>query len=91
MIGFSDLFDDWETGERYSNLKLHIAEMKSAYGDYKTENSPCWQFNKMLAHLTKERGFRQSYQEALDTVDPLIHKIVSELESLKPGFPDHQM
>jgi hypothetical protein len=88
-IGFSDLFDDWETaGERYSNLKSHIAGMKSVYGDSKTENSPCWQFNKMLAHLTKERGFKHIYEEALQTVDPFIHGIVSELTSLKPGFPD---
>ena len=33
-IGFSDLFDDWETaGERYSNRKGHIAEMEITYGD----------------------------------------------------------
>ena len=86
-IGFSDLFDDWETaGERYRNLKSHIAEMKSAYGTHKTENSPCWEFNKMLAHLTKERGARHIYECAIQKVAPLIEKIVSELESLNPGF-----
>jgi hypothetical protein len=61
--------------------------MKLAYGTSDTKNSPCWQFNKMLAHLTKERGFRHSYEEALKTVGPLINRIVSELEGLKPGFP----
>jgi hypothetical protein len=91
-IGFSDLFDDWETaGERYSNLKGHIAEMEIAYGDYKTENSACWQFNKMLAHLTKERGFRHIYEDALRKVEPFIRSIVSELECLKPGFFEHGM
>jgi hypothetical protein len=91
-IGFPDLFDDWETvGERYMNLKSQIAQTKSAYGDSKIENSPCWQFNKMLAHLTKERSFRHTYEEALQTVEPFIHNIVSELERLKPGFPDNQM
>jgi hypothetical protein len=86
-IGFSDLLDHWETDEKYKNLKSHIAEMKLAYGTSDTKNSPCWQFNKMLAHLTKERGFRHSYEEALKTVEPLINRIVSELECLKPGFP----
>ena len=90
-IGFSDLFDDWETDKRYGNLKSHIAEMNSAYGTHKTENSPCWQFNKMLAHLTKERDSRHSYEDALKTVGPLIQRIVSELESLKPGFPAGEM
>lgn len=86
-IGFSDLFDDWKTtGERYVNLKRYIAEMKSAYGDSKTENSPCWQFNKKLAHLTKERGARHVYEDAIQKVAPLIEKIVSEFESLNPGF-----
>ena len=27
-IGFSDLLDNWDTDERYKNLKRHIAEMK---------------------------------------------------------------
>jgi hypothetical protein len=87
-VGFSDLLNNWETDEKYKNLKSLIAEMKTAYGDYQTKDSPCWQFNKMLAHLTKERGISHSYEEALKTVHPLIHKIVSALESLKSGFPD---
>lgn len=88
-IGFSDLFEDWETGARYRNLKSHIAEMKAAYlGDYQTKKSPCRQFNKKLAHLTKERGLSHSHEEAVGVMEPLIRKIVSELESLKPGFPD---
>jgi hypothetical protein len=88
-VGFSDLFDDWETDERYTNLKSQVAQMKSAYGDSTTENSPCRQFNKMLAHLTKERGLEHNYEGALQTVDPFIQSIVSELGRLKPGFPNN--
>ena len=89
-IGFSDLFEDWENGERYGNLKSLIAEMKAAYrGDYQTKNSPCRQFNKKLAHLTKERGLVHIYEEALQTVEPFIQSIVSELGRLKPDFPNN--
>ncbi len=87
-IGFSDLFGDWEVGETYVNLKNQIAKMKLVYGNHKTKNSPCWQFNKMLAHLTKERGSMHSYEPALNMVDPSIRKIVLELDALKPGFTE---
>ena len=63
--------------------------MKESYlGNYETKNPPCRQFNKKLAHLTKERGLSHSYEEAVRTLEPLISKIVSELAFLKPGFPD---
>ena len=86
-VDFTDLFRDppWDSDSRYDSLKALIPQMRAAYGDTDAPGSPCWQFNKMLAHLTSKRGDRHDYERALKAVEPWIEKIVSALETLKPG------
>jgi len=87
-IDFTDLFRDPPWGDsRYDSLKALIPQMRAAYGDRDAPDSPCWQFNKMLAHLTSKRGGRHDYERALKIVDPLICDIVRALESLKVPKP----
>jgi hypothetical protein len=34
------LLNNWETDEKYKNLKSLVAEMKTAYGDYQNQRLP---------------------------------------------------
>jgi hypothetical protein len=38
-----------------------LRRLGDAYGDQKREGSPCWQFNKLLAHATIQRSDRHNY------------------------------
>jgi hypothetical protein len=66
----------------YESSKL--AALQSEYGDRKTANSPCWAFNKKLAHSTKHRTDTYDYSPHLCAVVPLIFKLVDEIEQHRP-------
>lgn len=82
-IDFQDLFDSWDTSPRYKSLKALIQQMGTAYGSGK--GSPRWQFNKMLAHSTKNRSTKYDYGSALLAVDARIRGILRELVRLNPN------
>src|SRR5580704_18327373 len=50
----------------------HTASLAAAYGDSKTVGSPCWQFNKLLAHATSHRSDSHEYLPALKALSPHI-------------------
>jgi hypothetical protein len=50
----SDLFDNYDTDQKYETLRGLMKRLAEQYG--KGEGSARWAFNKKLAHPTKERG-----------------------------------
>ena len=54
-------------------------KLRNAYGSSELEGSPCWTFNKMLAHPTKHRSSSYNYGPALRKIEPLIDSIVREV------------
>jgi hypothetical protein len=62
----------------------HIASLETAYGENRTENSPRWQFNKLLAHATTHRGEKHDYVDAINAVWPHILKIMQDIRLPNP-------
>src|SRR5262245_44514048 len=54
-IQLSKLFVGWPTDTRYYALKALITKLDQQYGTRSKPGSPCWVFNKMLAHPTFHR------------------------------------
>ena len=51
-----------------------------------SENTPCWQFNKHLAHATTNRGEGHDYSSALKKVlDPIV-RILESIKKKRPCF-----
>ncbi|MCW5887127.1 MAG: hypothetical protein KIT07_03280 [Anaerolineales bacterium] len=59
-----------------------VMALKQAYGDRNTDGTPCWTFNKMLAHATNHRGLSYDYSAALDRVIPALLECLKELARL---------
>ncbi len=78
-----DLIPEDEQSERLREL---IAELDREYGNRRTEESPCWVFNKMLLHPTKERLDGYNYDSALNRVRPVLKTIIAEIESKRGSF-----
>jgi len=55
-ILLSRLFSDWHTDARYRKIKAMINELRKRYGTRTKKLSPCWTFNKMMAHPTTYRS-----------------------------------
>ena len=66
-IKLRDLMPEWCISEKGKRL---IDELELVYGRADIENSPCWIFNKMLAHPTKWRTGSHDYYPALKKVGP---------------------
>jgi hypothetical protein len=81
----SDLFENYDTDSKYSTLKGLLQRLDQQYGRYNDPKSARWAFNKMLAHLTKDRGESFNYEPYLNRVVPVIEEIVSEMVAL--GLP----
>jgi hypothetical protein len=60
------------------------SSLQAAYGNGSAVNSPCWAFNKKLAHSTKQRTDTFDYSPHLNAVVPLIIKFISEIEPHRP-------
>ena len=57
----------------------NVEKLRNAYGDGKQESTPCWEFNKMLAHATSHRSRSYDYSGALNSLRPLIDALVAEI------------
>jgi hypothetical protein len=53
--------------------------LSQAYGDGNSPGTPCWEFNKMLAHATCHRTDTYNYGIALNNLFPLISKLLNEV------------
>jgi hypothetical protein len=78
----SDLFDNYDTHQKYETLRGLMKRLDQQYGKG-DEGSARWAFNKKLAHPTKERGESFDYTPFLDRVLPVLQEIVGELETLR--------
>lgn len=56
-----------------------LNQLREFHGTARTENSPCWTLNKMLAHPTLLRGSSFDYSPVLNQLAPIILRIVQEL------------
>lgn len=57
----------------------YIEDLRISYGTNKDINSPCWQFNKLLAHASTERSDAHNYSEAVELLTPIIEKILNNI------------
>jgi hypothetical protein len=62
-----------------------IEKLRATYGDEKTEGSPCWTLNKMIAHPTLKRGMSHDYTDLLKSLVPLIEAVWQEIENHQRG------
>ena len=66
--------------------KLFLAmkgKLGTLYGTNKKKNTPCWAFNKMLAHATSHRGRKYDYRDILADLRPVIQEMIDEIECLR--------
>ena len=63
-------------------LRKLIEGLENEYGTRKITGSPCWTFNKKMAHATFERTDSYNYEGALGAVCPTLKLIAAEIESL---------
>jgi hypothetical protein len=81
-IQLTKLFSNWRH-KRYDNLKQKISELRTKYGNANIGDTPCWIFNKMLAHPTTYRGVSYDYTSILRDIEPNIKAVIAEIESLR--------
>lgn len=79
-ITLKDLLPDWPQSEIGRQM---IGELKSAYGKSDIQNSPCWVFNKMLAHPTRWRADSYNYFPALKQIEHHVLSILREIEKIR--------
>ncbi|MBV9265837.1 MAG: hypothetical protein JO061_06685 [Acidobacteriaceae bacterium] len=85
-ITLENLFPDWRSNSKYAKLKGLIASLRTLYGSSFQVASPCWIFNKMMAHPTSRRGSSYDYTIVLNQLQQAINGIISEVEHLR-GIP----
>ena len=74
QLGLGQLIQDSEA----------IKELRKAYGDRRTEGSPCWTLNKMLAHPTRKRGKDYDYTNLIKQLLPLIKSVWQQIDTHHP-------
>jgi hypothetical protein len=67
------------TAGRPRELLDVIDELEIRYSKRSDPGSPCWELNKLLAHLTLHRGNRYDYSKLLRSMEPILHKVTSQL------------
>jgi len=82
-IVLQTLFPDCKTGSRYGKLNRAVTALRSQYGSALSPGTPCWVFNKMMAHPTSRRGYSFDYTDILRKLQPSIWRIIREVESLR--------
>jgi hypothetical protein len=75
-IKLSDLLPEWSESDI---AKKHISDLKTLYGNWNMRGTPCWIFNKFLAHPTRWRTNRYDWSSVLNQVDPIIYAFLIEL------------
>lgn len=84
-LELNDLLPDWDWGKpKYTVLNKLLSEFEEAYGHYFDATSPYRTLNQMFSHPTAEWASEHDYAAAVDTVLPSIHRILAELEALRP-------
>src|SRR6202034_3750696 len=58
-----------------------LKDLREKYGNRTKVGSPCWVFNKKMFHPTVERTDMHDYSPALKIVEPILKKIVAEIET----------
>ena len=81
-------------GSRPDDIKLnrllpsfksdHLQRLEAEYGRGSEENSPCWRFNKLMAHATAERSISHDYGDAITRLAPIIECILTDVASIHP-------
>ena len=61
----------------------NIDQLNSLYGLHTEKNTPCWRFNKLLAHATTERSECHDYTDAVNLLAPIIENIISEINEFR--------
>jgi|SRR5579863_117207 len=82
-IQLSTLFPAWYTNSKYQKIKWLAGNLRKTYGSAQKRGSPCWVFNKMMAHPTAHRGKSYDYTIILENLEPLIQNIITEIELLR--------
>lgn len=81
-IILEDLLTGWPCDPRYATIKPIRGKLETLYGNRKNPASPCWEFNKRLMHATSHRGSEYDYRNSLDSIYPLIHGMIRQIETL---------
>ena len=77
--------DDIKVSDLIPGFKsANLGQLTQVYGDRKLPGSPCWTFNKKLAHPTLHRTDSHDYSGPLNAVRPLIETIIAEIQSQRP-------
>jgi hypothetical protein len=85
-IQVSRLFPAWNTDIRYHSIKRSIDRLRKKYGSAQKSGSPCWIFNKMMAHPTARRGKSYDYTTILADLEPILQEVIAGIERLR-GTP----
>jgi hypothetical protein len=64
-----------------------VAQLKTAYGDSKTVDCPCWHLNKRLAHPTQIRSSSYNYDHVLHALGPLVMQLLDEIAAARQVSP----
>ena len=64
----------------------NIDRLNSAYGLHTEKNTPCWRFNKLLAHATTERSESHDYTDAIEILVPIIEKILDDINEFRKNI-----
>lgn len=83
-IRLTDLFDSWETSDRYHEVKKQVDKLRLAYGDGGNPDSLRGALNKRLAHLTRHRAqaLGYDYTPLIAPLESLIEDIFRQIENL---------
>lgn len=58
---------------------VKVAELTKVYGRNNDNGTPCWQFNKLLAHATTQRKVSHDYIEPLKKVWHVMTELLDEV------------
>src|SRR5260221_2242896 len=70
-IALGYLLSGWPNDARCRNMRAMLDKLKSRYGIPNDPASPCWNFNKRLAHSTSHRGREYDYRNILNEFYPV--------------------
>jgi hypothetical protein len=57
-----------------------VNDLRMEYGTRKTEGSPCWTLNKMLAHPSLRRSSSYDYSQVLNSLVPCILPLLEGID-----------
>jgi hypothetical protein len=82
-IHLSKLFLNWKIDGKYRRIRQIQRDLRRQYGSGTREGTPCWIFNKMMAHPTTRRGISYDYIPVLRNLAPYLLAIIKEIEALR--------